>query len=351
MMRESTMPAARPRRTPWPIVPGAAGAQRSRVGIVVANFNTRRLIAQLVFSLYRLLGHGQFAQLVVVDNASVDGSRELLSALHDAGLIHLIRNRKQRYHGPALTQAISWLARRQRAVAVRDRLDYVWVLDSDVIVLRADTVRNALDLLERSDAAAVGQKTGDPSYNRLLRHNVEMLHPCSMILDPARIWRDPIPPFLEDGAPATALQVAADERGLRLVEFPFVEAGYLLHLGRGTLREVAGSNEPSNRYYDWAVDRRDHHFAGRGDGPEVLAAFAGVFDAEVGELTPAALAAACLRPGVLSLGKKGAASARGDGPRPVTSGGLGRDASCHGFGKSRAARVARRPPRWLGDSP
>jgi hypothetical protein len=294
MMRESTMPAARPRRTPWPIVPGAAGAQR--FGIVVANFNTRRLIAQLVFSLYRLLGHGQFAQLVVVDNASVDGSRELLSALHDAGLIHLIRNRKQRYHGPALTQAISWLARRQRAVAVRDRLDYVWVLDSDVIVLRADTVRNALDLLERSDAAAVGQKTGDPAYNRLLRHNAEMLHPCSLMLDPARVWRRPIPPFVEDGAPSTALQVAADRHGLRLLEFPFIEDGYLLHLGRGTLREVAQGNDSSNRYYNWAVDHRDYHFAGQAGGRQVLRAFADLFDAEVGDLTGENLASACLRP-------------------------------------------------------
>jgi glycosyltransferase involved in cell wall biosynthesis len=37
---------------------------------------------------------------VVVDNGSTDGSRELLNALHAAGLIHLIRNRNKRYHGP-----------------------------------------------------------------------------------------------------------------------------------------------------------------------------------------------------------------------------------------------------------
>jgi hypothetical protein len=96
----------------------------------------------------------------------------------------------------------------------------VWVLDSDVILLRPETVRDALELLERADAAAVGQKTG-------------------------------IPPFLEDGAPATALQIGADEHGLRLAAFPFIEDGYLLHLGRGTLREVAETRDASNRYYDW----------------------------------------------------------------------------------------------------
>jgi glycosyltransferase involved in cell wall biosynthesis len=271
------------------------------VGIVVANFNTRRLIAQLVFSLYRLLGRGEFAQVVVVDNASTDGSRELLNKLHAAGLIHLIRNRSQRYHGPALTQGISWLARRQRAVAPRERLDYVWVLDSDVIVLRPDTVRDALDRLRHSGAAAIGQKTSDPVYNRLLRHNREMLDPCSLMLDPARIWRSPIPPFLEDGAPSTALQVAADEQGLRLVEFSFSEAGYLLHLGRGTLREVADAKDTSNRYYDWAVDHRDYHFAGQANGAQLLASFTNVFDGEVGDLTPERLVSACVRPHLLSL--------------------------------------------------
>lgn len=288
-------------RTPWPTISYATDAEQPRVGIVVANSNTRRLIAQLVFSLYRLLGRSEFAQLVVVDNASTDGSLELLDALHRAELIHLLRNRSQHYHGPALTQGISWLARRQSTIAASGRLDYVWVLDSDVIVLRRDTVADALELLKREHAAAVGQKIGDPAYNELLQHNSEMLHPCSLLLDPVRIWRDPIPPFVEGGAPSTALQVAADAHALRLVGFPFVEEGYLLHLGRGTLREVADRHDTSNRYYDWAVDHRDFHFSGQGSGAQLLAAFVAVFNDEVGELTSANLVAACRRSDLVSL--------------------------------------------------
>jgi glycosyltransferase involved in cell wall biosynthesis len=279
-----------PRRTPWPSSPGGR-----RVGIVVASFNTRLLIAQLVFSLHRLLGAAEFAQLVVVDNASTDGSRELLEVLHEAGLIHLIRNRRQRYHGPALTQGVSWLARRQRRVGPAEQLDYVWTLDSDVIVLRSDTVRTALDVFEGSNAAIVGQRTGDPTYDRLLGHNPEMLQPCSLLLDPVRVWRAPIPPFAEDGAPATALQIGVDCEGLRLVPFPFVEDGYLLHLGRGTLREIADAGDSSNRYYDWSVGHRDHHFAGRPDGARLYRDFCERFDAEVGELDPPGLVEACLQ--------------------------------------------------------
>jgi len=268
------------RRTSWPSGT-RSGGERKRVGIVVAHFNTSRLVAHLVFSLYRLLGGSEFAQLVVVDNASTDRSRQLLNALHRARLIHLIRNRCQRYHGPALTQGISWLARRQLDVTASERLDYL--------------------VFERLDAAAVGQKMGSPAYSRLLRHNREMLDPFSLMLDPARIWRPPIPPFLEDGAPATALQVAADEGGLRLVEFPFVENGYVLHLGRGTLREVANAGDTTNRYYGWAVDHREYHFAGQGNGAQLLRAFADLFDTEVGRLSPERLVQVCLQPDLLVL--------------------------------------------------
>jgi glycosyltransferase involved in cell wall biosynthesis len=259
------------------------------VAIVVANFNTRRLISHLVFSLYRLLGGSEFSELVVVDNASTDGSRELLAGLQRARLLHLIGNRTQRYHGPALTQGVSWLLRRPTPV------DYAWVLDSDVVVLRPDTVRDAVASLHRHDAAIVGQKLGDAEYDRLLSNNPEMLDPCSMLLDPHRVWRTPIPHFLEGGAPATELQIAVDALGLRLVAFPFVEDGYLLHLGRGTLREIARSGDTSNRYYEWALEHREPHFAAREGAAERYRGFCELFEAEVGDLTAENLVAAIVR--------------------------------------------------------
>jgi glycosyltransferase involved in cell wall biosynthesis len=282
-----------PRRTAWPHRPNAPAEGRS-VAVVVANFNTRRLIAQLIFSLYRLLGRDQFAELVVVDNGSTDGSRELLAALAQQRLIRLIQNRAQRYHGPALTQGISWLARGQR-IGGCARIDYVWVLDSDVVVLRSEIVREALAAIDRLGAAAVGQTLGDTGYDRMLRYNDAMLDPCSLIFDPRRIWRDPIPPFVEDGAPATALQIAADARGLRLATFPFVEEGYVLHLGRGTLGEVARSGDTANRYYAWALEHHEPHFGGHERGAALYRAFCDRFDADVGELNPQNLLQAIVR--------------------------------------------------------
>jgi glycosyltransferase involved in cell wall biosynthesis len=259
------------------------------VAIVVANFNTRELISQLIFSLYRFLGGSEFSELVVVDNGSTDGSRELLAGLQRAKLLHLIANRTQRYHGPALTQGVSWLVRRPTPV------DCVWVLDSDVVVLRPDTVRDALAVLHRHDAAIVGQKLGDGEYDRLLSNNPEMLDPCSMLLDPHRVWRSPIPHFLEDGAPATELQIAVDALGLHLVTFPFVEDGYLIHLGRGTLRAIALSGDASNRYYEWALEHQEPHFGGQGAAAERYRGFCELFEAEICELTAENLVQAIVR--------------------------------------------------------
>ena len=163
-----------------------------------------------------------------------------------------------------------------------------------MVVLRSDTVRDALAKGRAVDAAAVGQKLGDDTYNRLLEHNREMLDPCSLIFDPRRIWRSPIPPFLEDGAPATALQVAADANGLRLGDLPFVEDEYLVHLGRGTLGEIAQAGDAANRYYEWALEHREPHFGDHERGEQLYRDFCELFDAEVGELTADNLVRSCL---------------------------------------------------------
>ena len=283
-------------RTAWPIPRRRVDGERARVGIVVASFNTYALIAGLVFSLYRLLGRGEFSELVIVDNGSPNGSRELLSALERAGLITLILNRRHRYDGPALSQGISWLARRQRVVVPRDQLDYVWLLDSDVIVLRPDTVRDAITVLDRPDVAAVGESAFEPW------HQCKLLELFSLMLDPGLIWRPPLPPLGEHGSPSAALQIAARASGLGLVGFPFVGERYLLHLGRGTLRETANTADTANHYHDWATGHREYHYSGDPAGPELHEAFSALLVSEARDLNPSAVVDACRNPALLTLG-------------------------------------------------
>jgi glycosyltransferase involved in cell wall biosynthesis len=288
-------------RTTWPRTPDQGDGTPPGLGIVVVNFNTARLISQLLFSLYRILGRSEFASVVVVDNGSTDGSREILEALAATQLIHLVANVDQQYHGPALTQGISWLAERQGSAAPSERIRYVWTLDSDVVVLRRETARDAVRAFEGTGAAAVGQSQDNPVTSRAMRNNPTMLSPFSLILDPAQIWQPSIPPFVEDGAPATAMQVAADADDLRLVSFPFVEDGYLIHLGRGTLRGIAEARDTTNRYYEWAAGHNEPYYMGQEGAPSLYQRFCEVFDDEVGELTPENVTAACGASDLLSL--------------------------------------------------
>jgi hypothetical protein len=291
--------AATPRKT-WPPTDDVGGS-RPRLGIVVVNFNTARLISQLLFSLYRILGRSEFTTVVVVDNGSTDGSREILESLAAAQLIQLVANADQQYHGPGLNQGISWLADRQESADPVDRIRYVWSLDSDVVVLRRATARDALGAFEGTGAAAVGQIQDNPLTRRALRKNPAMLSPFSLILDPVQMWQPSIPPFLEDGDPAAGMQVAADADGLRLVSFPFVERGYLVHLGRGTLKSIAESRDTTNRYYEWAAGHNEPYYMGQEGAPSMYQRFCEVFDEEVGDLTPERVTAACSGSDLLSL--------------------------------------------------
>ena len=292
--------AATPRTT-WPRTPALIEGSRPRLGIVVVNFNTARLISQLLFSLYRIIGRSEFSTIVVVDNGSTDGSRQILESLVTGQLIHLVANADQHYHGPALNQGVSWLASQQESADPADQIRYVWMLDSDVVVFRSDTVRDALGAIDGTGAAAVGQSQDHPVTKRAVRNNPSMLAPFSLILDPVQIWQPSIPPFLEHGAPASGMQVAADADGLRLVSFPFIEDGYLIHLGRGTLRSIAESGDTTNRYYRWAVGHNEPYYMGREGAPSMYQRFCEVFDEEVGDLTPDRVTAACSASELISL--------------------------------------------------
>ena len=108
----------------WPDRPVTPG----QVAVITVSFNTRELTALLLWSLRRILEWDSL-EIVVVDNGSKDGSAELLAGIAAAGGCRLLANATNRAHGPALTQAMSFLASRES-----DLPEWVWVLDSDVVI-------------------------------------------------------------------------------------------------------------------------------------------------------------------------------------------------------------------------
>lgn len=241
---------------------------RHSIGIVTVNFNTRDHIARLIYSVYRTLGRDRVARLVVVDNRSTDGSVEFLTAVRDAGLIDLITNSRQRYHGPGVNQGIRHLCRVTRADRRDGVIDYVWVLDSDTVVMRADVLDHAVDELKRHRAGVAGEfAAGLPGLPE------GYAHICSLLLDPLLVWRRSVEPMWESGTPAEALQLSCERRGIPRVNFGFMRDGYVIHVGSGTLAVIRDQQDERNRYREWAVSlgrqAEDIHSAS-GDQPAEL---------------------------------------------------------------------------------
>ena len=116
-----------------------------------------------------------------------------------------------------------------------------------------------------------------------------------LLLDPAQVWRDPVAPFEEDGSPSRRLQESARRSGITVAELPFTRDGYVVHLGRTTLRAVLHDDARSNRYFNWARTHAEPHFMDEPAAPQRYAAFLEAFNDEVGQPTAERLIAACRR--------------------------------------------------------
>jgi glycosyltransferase involved in cell wall biosynthesis len=247
------------------------------VGVVVVNWNTRDLLARLLYGLLHVVAPGPIREIVVVDNASTDGSAEFAQELAELGAVRLIANDTQRYHGPGLTQGVNLL----RDLAPEDPVDLVWVLDSDVLPLRPDALAVAVRGLANSSAIYAAERAdyrpGPPELTR------DRLGVCSALFDPAVVWQEGISPFREDGEPSRHLQADLVTRGHRLLAFPFCTQGYLLHLGRSTLAQVHRRDAESNVYFSWARDgHTEPHYGMSADGQAQRAAYDRAFLAAVG---------------------------------------------------------------------
>lgn len=264
--------------TPTPLAPP------SGVVVASANYNTKPLIARLLWSLYTFLG-AELRSVLIVDNGSADGSAELLRAAAKAGLCELIENGQNRHHGPALSQALSHLATTHHAQP--HQRPWVWLLDSDCIVARADAATGAIAAASAFSAALVGESY----WNRW--NQEERFSGFSLLLDPARAWQAEIGPIPDGGDPIGDFTKSCQAQGVVTHSFPFTPDGYLIHLGRSTLATVRQRAETSNPLYAWAQSHHEPHFQEIPDAPARYAALVDQFNRQVPALGVDALIQAC----------------------------------------------------------
>lgn len=256
------------------------------VGIVIAsvNYNTKGLIAQLLWSMYRFLGD-TVQSIVIVDNGSTDGSVELLQEVAAAGLCELIVNPQNRHHGPALSQAISYLAQRQQTR--REGRPWIWLLDSDCLITRADAATAAIDAATAANAAMVGE-----SYWNQWNDDYRFFG-FSLLLDPAQVWRAEIGPIPDGGDPIGDFEQICRAHDVPCLAFPFTQDGYLIHLGRSTLATVRQRAETANPLYEWALDHHEAHFQEVPAAQRRYAELISEFNEQVPTLSADALIRAC----------------------------------------------------------
>jgi glycosyltransferase involved in cell wall biosynthesis len=256
------------------------------VVVVTVNYNTKRLVTILLWSLYRFLGP-ELRSVVAVDNGSSDGSAQVLEACARVGLCELIRNPTNRYHGPAVTQALAYRA--SRFDGGKGSHPWLWLLDSDCVVARRDAATAAISAARAARVALLGEA----SWNRW--HQDIRLCGYSLLIDPARAWRLEIGPLGEGGDPVGDFEQSCRRFGVPIATFPFTAGGFVVHLGRGTLAGVYERGETSNAFFDWAADHHEPHFQEVQEAPMRYAALLEEFDAVVGDMQPERVVAACLR--------------------------------------------------------
>ena len=258
----------------------------SGVVVVTVNYNTKRLVSMLLWSLYRFLG-SELRSVVAVDNGSSDGSPEVLQACARAGLCELVLNDTNRYHGPAISQALSHCA--SRFPGTHGHRPWIWLLDSDCVVARPDAATAAMSAAKDAGAALLGEA----AWNTW--HADTRLCGYSLLIDPARAWRPDIGPFVEGGDPVGDFEQSCRRLRVPIATFPFTASGSIVHLGRGTLAGVYERRETSNVFFDWAADHHEPHFQQVPQAPATYPALREEFDVAVGDLQPGQLVNACRR--------------------------------------------------------
>ena len=253
--------------------------QQRHISIIVVNYNTLYMIAHLLYSIYEKIEYEQGnIRIIVVDNGSFDGSWDFLKLLERNALKNLVRLRRHRGHGPALRIGIRAIEKFEKDVSLENKTGTMLTMDSDVIVLKRDLITDSITCLySKENAAMLGQLQFDNLADR-----GGYAHPSCLMIKKEIYDLPHVKSFVLSGAPATKLHISLRRKGYRILNFPYRERGYILHLGRGTINMVRAYGLVENPSYE--CGGKGHHYHGTVDGEPVHRREVASFNDAAGEL-------------------------------------------------------------------
>jgi glycosyltransferase involved in cell wall biosynthesis len=232
--------------------------QEDQISVVTVNYNTSALTKLMLLTLVDLLGD-YINFIVIADNGSTDGSQHFIEELSKA-CNKVIATKVpwwQRHHAGGLRHGIEILTKTEEAVFGKARTSYLLIVDSDVVFLRSELIRDLLEVASQNNAGLIGEiqyDVGEP-----------YVHPSCMLLS-HKTYQDPrIIPFINGGAPALQLQRSMRHIGSRIVDYPVRSSNYIVHRGRGTIAGIR-MFAPMHSY---ATAEISAHFHGNPNGDKL----------------------------------------------------------------------------------
>ena len=216
---------------PAPVSAPAEAAQ-AKFSILMAVHNARAM-TQLA-TLKTLQHSGRDARLIVVDNASTDGTQEWLRLLAQRGDIQLITNTSNTGHGPALEQA-------RRATTS----PYIVTLDSDAFPLSGDWLQRLCERL-----------TG-PVKLAGIRHHRDYIHPSCLAVERATLDQFRLSFLDEKGRPSQFDVAERISHEVRRRGFQISGLEQITSLRRGSISEPVdlGAEYSGIVHHQWYTTR------------------------------------------------------------------------------------------------
>lgn len=224
-----------------------------RFALVTVNFSTLRWLKLMLLTLSEQSALESLADIVIVDNASRDGSLDFLRQLAArVPGIGLIENRHFLSHARGMRLGFKALSKGASTANV------VLSIDTDVIFLRHDALKALTSEFEQG-AVLAGE----------MRHGLYEVPEAQASFLAARrdvMARGEIMPWVNHGAPSYWMQRSIRKAGLPVSDFRSNFDGYALHRGRAGVA-AAKAFRPNGSY--GSIPNDEPHFMGVFKGAEI----------------------------------------------------------------------------------